>query len=63
MDSLLSLLGKSDKFMGSVAVSLNQKSIYQKTVGFARLAITKKQIYLQNIGLVQFQKCLPQRWF
>lgn len=37
LDSLLSLLEQNNKFMGSVAVSLNQKPIYQKSVGFASI--------------------------
>lgn len=34
LDSLLSLLGQNDKFMGSVAVSQNQKTIYKNSIGF-----------------------------
>ncbi len=37
LDSLLSLLGQNDKFIGSIAVSKDQKSIYQKSIGFASI--------------------------
>lgn len=42
LDSLLSHLEQNNKFMGSVAVSLNQKPIYQKSVGFAGISENKK---------------------
>lgn len=34
LDSLFSLLEKNDKFMGSIAISHNEKSIYKKSIGY-----------------------------
>lgn len=34
LDSLFSLLEKNDKFMGSISISQNQKTIYVKTIGY-----------------------------
>lgn len=42
LDSLLSLLEQNNKFMGSVAVSLNQETIYKNTVGFVSSDENKK---------------------
>ncbi|CAM4250814.1 serine hydrolase domain-containing protein [Zobellia nedashkovskayae] len=35
IDSLFTLLEHNDKFMGSIAISENQKTIYTKSIGFA----------------------------
>jgi len=37
LDSLFNLLEQNDKFMGSLAVSHNGKTIYKNTIGFANL--------------------------
>lgn len=42
MDSLFILLEKNNKFMGSIAISHNQKTIYDKTIGFSDVENGKK---------------------
>lgn len=37
LDSLFTLLEQNDKFMGSISVSENQKTIYEKSIGFSDL--------------------------
>lgn len=42
LDSLFALLEKNNKYMGSIAVSENGKTIYTKSIGFDDLATSKK---------------------
>jgi CubicO group peptidase (beta-lactamase class C family) len=48
LDSLFNLLDKNNKFMGSVAVSQNQKAIYQNSIGFASIDQNIKANNLTN---------------
>lgn len=42
LDSLFTLLEKNDKYMGSIAISENGKTIYTKSIGFDDIATLKK---------------------
>lgn len=42
LDSLFTLLEKNDKYMGSIAISENGKTIYTKSIGFDDVATSKK---------------------
>lgn len=42
LDSLFTLLKKNDKYMGSIAISENGKTLYTKSIGFDDVATSKK---------------------
>ena len=42
LDSLFQILEKNNKYMGSIAISENGKTIYAKSIGFDDIAISKK---------------------